>query len=98
MRQTIPVIALLSALAIGTAAGNPAQEEGWQSVLSANIEFEHGCEVAYLSHVVEREVDGDLMVMAKVHCVDQRAFDAIRMRSADAFEFKECTQREKQSC
>ena len=38
------------------------------------------------------------MVIAKVHCVDQRTFDAIRMRSADAFEFKECTLREKQSC
>ena len=96
------MIALLSALAIGPASGtsaaSPAQEDGWQTVLSADIEFEHGCEVAYLSHVVEREVDGDLMVMAKVHCVDQRAFDAIRMRSADAFEYKECTHREKQSC
>ncbi len=98
MRQTIFVTALVSALAIGTTVTGLAEENGWQRILSADIEFEHGCEVAYLSQVVEREVDGDLMVMAKVHCVDQRAFDAIRMRSADAFEFKECTLREKQSC
>lgn len=103
MRQTIfltplvPVLAI-AMLAIGDAATSQAEQNGWQRVLSADIEFEHGCEVAYLSQVVEREVEGDLMVIAKVHCVDQRTFDAIRMRSADAFEFKECTLREKQSC
>ncbi|MDJ0942372.1 MAG: hypothetical protein QNJ30_02855 [Kiloniellales bacterium] len=103
VRQTIFLTALVPALAIAALAVGPserslAEENGWQRTLSADIEFEHGCEVAYLSQVVEREVDGELMVMAKVHCVDQRAFDAIRMRSADAFEFKECTLREKQSC
>ncbi len=103
MRQaiflTFLALVLASAtLVIGARATSQAEENGWQRVLSADIEFEHGCEVAYLSQVVEREVDGDLMVIAKVHCVDQRTFDAIRMRSADAFEFKECTLREKQSC
>jgi hypothetical protein len=103
VRQTIFLTALVPVLAIamlanGDAATSEAEQNGWQRVLSADIEFEHGCEVAYLSQVVEREVDGDLMVVAKVHCVDQRTFDAIRMRSADAFEFKECTLREKQSC
>ncbi len=103
MRQTIFLTALAQVLAIsvltmGAAPTSQAEENGWQRVLSADIEFEHGCEVAYLSQVVEREVEGDLMVTAKVHCVDQRTFDAIRMRSADAFEFKECTLREKQSC
>ena len=91
------VLALL-ALATGAATTSLAEEDGWQNRLSADIEFEHECEVAYMSQVVEREVEGDLMIMAKVHCVDQRTFDAIRMRSADAFEFKECTLREKQSC
>ncbi len=103
MRQTIfltvPVLVLASvALVIDARATSQAEENGWQRVLSADIEFEHGCEVAYLSQVVERELDGDLMVIAKVHCVDQRTFDATRMRSSDAFEFKECTLREKQSC
>ena len=85
-------------IVLGVATPSLAEENGWQRILSADIEFEHGCEVAYMSQVVEREVEGDLMVIAKVHCVDQRTFDAIRMRSADAFEFKECTLREKQSC
>ena len=91
-------LAPLLAMALGAATPSLAEENGWQRILSADIEFEHGCEVAYMSQVVEREVEGDLMVIAKVHCVDQRTFDAIRMRSADAFEFKECTLREKQSC
>ncbi len=100
MRQRIFVTALapILAIALGVATPSPAEENGWQRILSADIEFEHGCEVAYMSQVVEREVEGDLMVIAKVHCVDQRTFDAIRMRNADAFEFKECTLREKQSC
>lgn len=92
------VLAPLLVIVLGVATPCLAEENGWQRILSADIEFEHGCEVAYMSQVVEREVEGDLMVIAKVHCVDQRTFDAIRMRSADAFEFKECTLREKQSC
>lgn len=75
-----------------------AQEYEWLDELSADIEIMHGCEVAYLSHVVEREAEEGLMVMAKVHCVDQRTFDAFRLRTADVFEYKECTLREKQTC
>ena len=70
----------------------------WQQDLAADIDFEHSCEVAFLSHVVEREVEGKLMVMAKVHCTDQRTFDAVRTGRLEPFEFKECTVREKQSC
>ena len=98
MTALAPLLVPLLAIALGVATPSLAEENGWQRILSADIEFEHGCEVAYMSQVVEREVEGDLMVIAKVHCVDQRTFDAIRMRSADAFEFKECTLREKQSC
>ena len=70
----------------------------WQQDLAADIDFEHSCEVAFLSHVIEREVEGKLMVMAKVHCTDQRTFDAVRTGRLETFEFKECTVREKQSC
>ena len=70
----------------------------WQQDLAADIDFEHSCEVAFLSHVVERDVEGKMMVMAKVHCTDQRTFDAVRSGRLEPFEFKECTVREKQSC
>lgn len=92
------VVGLISSsLASGAPAAQPEEPE-WQEDMSAAIEIEHDCEVAFISHVVERPVEGDLIVMAKVHCVDQRSFDAIRMTRAADFEFKECTLREKQSC
>ena len=84
-------------IASGAPAAQPEAPE-WQEDMSAAIEFQHDCEVAFISHVVERPVEGDLIVMAKVHCVDQRSFDAVRMTRAADFEFKECTLREKQSC
>lgn len=83
---------LLTVFATGPAAAN------WQDDLSYEIADLHRCAVAFISHVVEREVDGRQLVMAKVHCEDQRTFDAIRHSAFDLFEFKECTLREKQSC
>ena len=101
MRQRLFTSLVAALLASGLASGGPvaqAKAPEWQEDMSAAIEFEHGCEVAFLSHVVERPVEGDLIVMAKVHCVDQRSFDAVRMTRATDFEFKECTLRDKQSC
>jgi hypothetical protein len=63
---------------------------GWQDDLVVDIEEEHGCEVAFLTQVVERVIDGRQFVMAKVHCRDGRAFDAKRTDEGDIFEFKEC--------
>lgn len=70
----------------------------WAEQLSGEAEVKLGCDVAYVTHVVERMVDGKEMVMAKVHCMDQRAFDAVRFDKSEPFEFKECTSREKKSC
>lgn len=91
-------IVMTLAVVIMFALTAEAAEDDWEEDLSAQIEFAHDCEVAFLSHVVEREVDGKQLVLAKVHCLDQRAFDAIRRNRLESFEFKECTDREKQTC
>jgi len=70
----------------------------WQEQVSAEAEAKLDCDVAYLSHVVERTVDGKSLVMVKVHCMDQRSFDAVRYDRMEPFKFEECTTREKKSC
>jgi hypothetical protein len=65
-------------------------EPGWQDDLSAQAELTLGCTVAFLSHVVDREVHGIPLVMAKVHCVDKRVFDASRGEASLPFDFSPC--------
>ncbi len=98
MRLKVPAILLALVLPLLSAAGGLAEEYEWLEELSADISVIHDCEVAYLSHVVERRGEEGLLVMAKIHCVDQRTFDAFRLRTADVFQYKECTLREKQTC
>ena len=75
---------------LGLAAAPAWSQAGWQADLAAEIDLAVGCEVVYLSHVVERVVDGKQLVMAKVHCRDQRVFDAMRPDEFEAFRFNEC--------
>ena len=79
-------------------AGAMAQERQWQRDLAREIRGLLDCQVAFLSHVVEREIEGREVVMAKVHCLDQRSFDAVRHGATDRFEFKECTRESTQTC
>jgi len=79
-------------------AGNTPARAEWQDQVSAEAEAELGCDVAYLSHIVERSIDGKPLVMVKVHCMDQRSFDAVRYDKMEPFKFEECTTREKKSC
>jgi hypothetical protein len=62
----------------------------WQDDLAAEIRATNGCRVAYLSQVVERQVDGRQVVFAKAHCEDGRVFDATRTDVVEPFSFKEC--------
>jgi hypothetical protein len=50
-----------------------------------------------LNHVIERVVDGSLVVIAKAHCDDGRLFDAIQHNEIEEFEINECTPTE-QAC
>ena len=70
----------------------------WREDLVVEIRSEHDCEVAYISHVVERNVDGRHVIMAKVHCLDQRSFDATRFDDREFFRFNECTRAKTEAC
>ena len=37
---------------------------GWEDVLAEQIEYEHGCKVAFLSRITERTVEGHKVVRA----------------------------------
>jgi hypothetical protein len=79
-------------LALGTAmlAVPGWAQSGWEADMTTEIDLAQGCKVAYISHVVEREVDGKRLVMAKAHCEDQWVFDAIGADEFEAFRFNEC--------
>ena len=67
-----------------------AAQSGWEQDLTAELELTRQCEVSYLSHVVERTIDGRKVVMAKAHCEDGRVFDAMRPDELEPFQLSEC--------
>lgn len=69
----------------------------WEEDLAAQLRWDHECKVAYYSGVIERLVEGQLVVIAKAHCEDGRTFDAIQRNELEEFELRECTPRE-QAC
>ncbi len=63
---------------------------GWEEELAEQIAADEGCDVAFLAQVMEREIDGREVVMAKVHCRDGRTFDAERRDLYEPFTFRRC--------
>jgi len=72
-----------------TAVAQGTQEE-WGPLLTDQMSLEYDCEVAFFSQVAERDVNGQTVVIAKVHCQDKRTFDAHRPGSFEAFEVHPC--------
>ncbi len=95
MRQQVGVLMFVAVLM--SAAGARAQS-GWEDELGIEIDQAEKCHVAYLSHVVERDVGGKKLVMAKVHCDDQRVFDAMRPDEFEPFKFNACQPDTTQAC
>ena len=81
-----PLAAILT-VAVHTA---PAVAD-WQEDLALQMQWDHDCEVSFFSNVIERDVDGETVVIAKAHCVDGRVFDAIQRGAFEDFEVNECT-------
>ena len=90
-------IGMVAAL-LAASQGVAWAQAGWEVDLTAEIDLAKGCKVAYLSHVVERKVEGKELVMAKAHCEDQRVFDAMRPDAFQPFQFNECQPDAAQSC
>ncbi|GAB4235450.1 MAG: hypothetical protein Tsb0032_40680 [Kiloniellaceae bacterium] len=68
----------------------PALAQEWEEELTEQMLREFDCEVSFLSQVAERTVNGELVVLAKVHCVDKRTFDAYRDSAFQPFEIHPC--------
>ena len=95
------LVAPLGALMLGlsmTLAPLPALAQEWQTQLTEQMQREYDCEVAFLSQVAERMVNGDLVVLAKVHCIDKRTFDAYRDSAFKPFEIHPCENPDNRVC
>ena len=76
---------------LGFLTSTPALAQAdWQGDLANEALLMEDCEVSFLTQVVEREVDGRAVILAKVHCVDGRTFDASRDDLFAPFEFRIC--------
>jgi hypothetical protein len=69
----------------------------WEEDLAAQLRWDHECLVQYYSGVIERMIEGQLVVIAKAHCEDGRIFDAALRNELEDFEITECTPTE-QAC
>ena len=69
----------------------------WEEDLAAQLRWDHECLVQYYSGVIERMIEGQLVVIAKAHCEDGRTFDATQRNELEEFEITECTPTE-QAC
>jgi hypothetical protein len=89
MQRLLPAAALIAMTQPALAA--------WQDDLAAQLRWDHQCTVGYYSGVIERLIEGNLVVIAKAHCEDGRVFDAIQRNELEEFEISECTPKE-QAC
>jgi hypothetical protein len=78
------------------AAAAPALAD-WQEDLAAQLRWDHECVVQFYSGVIERMIDGQVVVIAKAHCEDGRTFDATQRNELEDFDITECTPTE-QAC
>lgn len=92
-------LGLVAGLAAATMPALPSRaEDEWQKQLTDQMLHQYDCEVAFFSQVAEREVNGDTVVLAKVHCIDKRTFDAYRNSSFKPFEVHPCENPDNRVC
>jgi len=90
-RLAVQVVAAVGLAAVGLLLAAAAHAQGdWRAELADEILIMEDCEVSFLTQVVEREIDGRQVILAKVHCTDGRTFDASRDDSFAAFAFSLC--------
>ena len=63
---------------------------GWLDDLAMDAKIQEGCDVTFVSHVVERMIGEVQVILAKVHCQDKRVFDASRQDQLAPFQLKRC--------
>lgn len=90
MRMAGRPLRRLAVAAAVAAVASPALAD-WKDDLAAQLRWDHECVVQYYSGVIERLIDGQLVVIAKAHCEDGRSFDAVQRDELEDFEINECT-------
>ncbi len=89
MHRTTTFCLAVTAAGLLLASAGHAQTD-WQGTLADEILIMEDCEVSFLTQMIERQIDGRQVILAKVHCTDGRTFDASRNDSFAAFDFSIC--------
>ena len=87
-QRGLPVVLALCLSVSASAA--LAQETAWQADLRKQLLSEKSCELNYLTDTKTYELLGRATVEARAHCMDKRAYDAIRSGNDKLFELKSC--------
>lgn len=95
LRAAIPACLTMAAMVF---SGGPARAADWQNELTREILHDLDCKVSFMSQVMERTVNGRHIISAKVHCQDERSFDALRDSHDKAFQFKACEVPNAETC
>jgi hypothetical protein len=98
LRHSVIRVVVLAFGMAGPAGGGVGWAADWHDELARQIAHDEGCEVAFVSQVIERDINGKRLIMAKVHCEDKRSFDAMRVSDDFAFEFKACEVPNAETC
>jgi hypothetical protein len=69
----------------------------WEEDLAAQLLWHLDCTVTLVRGVMEREIEGERVIIAKARCQDGRVFDAIRRHELDDFELTQC-RTDEQAC
>ena len=62
----------------------------WQDDLRHQLRDEYNCDIAYLTRLEVRKVEGREIVFVRAHCTDARSFDASPQSDNDRFRIKAC--------
>ena len=89
MATRMNVVVMIVFLLFG-ASGAWAEPPLWEPDLRWQLEDEYACEVRYFTNVIERTVDGTLVMFVRAHCDDGRAFDAVREGEYALFTLQPC--------
>ncbi len=90
MRYAIWLLIAVVGLLVVAIPAVASESEEWRRDLDTQMSFDHDCEVSYLTGVIERDIEGQLAVTARVHCLDKRAYDVSRRDVLEPFDVKKC--------
>lgn len=68
----------------------PVSAADWRQELQDQLLQDKNCAVEFYTDIRERMVEGALIVIARAHCTDKRAFDATRTGLDKPFRLIKC--------